>query len=48
LILILSHGTPDMPAWGHVFDSAKSNPKRVEERVRDLTAYIQSIQEGKK
>jgi hypothetical protein len=37
-----------MPAWGDVFYSLKSNPKRLEERVRDLTAYIESIQATKK
>lgn len=46
--LIRAHGTPEMPAWGHAFDSLKSNPKRLEQRLRDLTAYIESIQEPKK
>ena len=41
---IPAHGTPDMPAWGHVFDSLKSEPKRLEQHLRDLTAYIESIQ----
>jgi mono/diheme cytochrome c family protein len=45
---IPAHGTPDMPAWGDVFYSLKSNPKRLEERVRNLTAYIESIQATKK
>jgi mono/diheme cytochrome c family protein len=45
---ISAHGTPDMPAWGDVFYSLKSNPKRLEQHVRDLTAYIESIQEPKK
>ena len=45
---IPAHGTPDMPAWGHAFDNLKSNPKRLEQRLRDLTAYIESIQEPKK
>jgi mono/diheme cytochrome c family protein len=45
---IAAHGTPDMPAWGHAFDSLKSNPKRLEQRLRDLTGYIESIQEGGK
>jgi len=40
-----AHGTPDMPAWGHAFDSLKSNPKRLEESLRNLTAYIESIQD---
>ncbi len=46
--LIPAHGTPDMRAWGHAFDSLKSNPKLLEQRLRDLTAYIESIQEPKK
>ena len=45
---IPAHGTPEMPAWGDVFYSLKSNPKVYEERVRDLTAYIESIQKTKK
>jgi mono/diheme cytochrome c family protein len=45
---IPAHGTPEMPAWGNVFYLLKSNPKRLEERVRDLTAYIESIQTTKK
>jgi mono/diheme cytochrome c family protein len=45
---IPAHGTPEMPAWGDVFYSEKSNPKLLEKRVRDLTAYIESIQETKK
>jgi len=42
--LIPRHGTPDMPAWGNVFYNQKSNQKRLEARVRDLTAYIESLQ----
>jgi mono/diheme cytochrome c family protein len=38
------HGTPDMPAWGDVFYNQKSNQKRLEARVSDLTAYIESQQ----
>jgi hypothetical protein len=37
-----------MPAWGDVFYSLKSRPTLLEERVRDLTAYIESIQAIKK
>lgn len=48
LIMIPAHGTPDMPAWGHKLDGLKSNPKLLEQRLRDLTAYIESIQEPKK
>jgi mono/diheme cytochrome c family protein len=45
---IPAHGTPEMPAWGDVFYLLKSRPKVLEERVRDLTAYIESIQTKKK
>jgi len=45
---IPAHGTPDMPAWGDVFYSMKSDPKALEQRVRDLTAYIESLQETRK
>jgi mono/diheme cytochrome c family protein len=45
---ISAHGVPDMPGWGHAFDDLKSNPKRLEQQLRDLTAYIESIQETKK
>ncbi len=41
---IPAHGTPDMPAWGDVFYSSKSDPKLIEARVRNLTAYIESFQ----
>ena len=41
---IPGHGTPDMPAWGDVFYNQKYNPKVVDSRVRNLTAYIGSIQ----
>ena len=45
---IPAHGTPEMPAWGNVFYSLKSQPKVLEKRVRDLTAYIESVQTTKK
>ena len=45
---IPAHGTPEMPAWGNVFYLLNSRPKVLEERVRDLTAYIESIQTTKK
>lgn len=41
---IPAHGTPDMPAWGDVFYNQKSNPKLIDARVRNLTAYIESLQ----
>jgi len=45
---IPAHGTPEMPAWGNMFYLLKSNQKLLEERIRDLTAYIESIQTTKK
>jgi len=45
---IPAHGTPNMPAWGDVFYNLKSDPKRGEERVRDVSAYIESIQTTRK
>lgn len=45
---IPAHGTPDMPAWGDVFYNQKSNPKVIEARVRNLTAYIESVQAAAK
>ena len=41
---IPGHGTPDMPAWGNVFYNQKSNQKSLDARVRDLTAYIETLQ----
>jgi hypothetical protein len=37
-----------MPAWGDVFYNQKSNPKVIEARVRNLTAYIESVQAAAK
>jgi hypothetical protein len=45
---IPAHGTPKMPAWGDVFYVLKDRPQLLEKRVRDLTAYIESIQATKK
>jgi len=43
---IPGHGTPEMPAWGDVFYNQKSNPKVIDARVRNLTAYIESLQQA--
>jgi hypothetical protein len=45
---IPAHGTPDMPTWGDVFSNLKSDPKLIETRVRNLTAYIESLQAAAK
>ena len=44
---VRAHGTPEMPAWGDVFYNLKSDPKLLEQRVRDLTGYIASLQQSK-
>jgi mono/diheme cytochrome c family protein len=41
---IAQHGTPEMPAWGNAFYDLKSRPKEYEKRVREITAFIESIQ----
>jgi len=41
---IPAHGTPEMPAWGNLFYQLKANPKALDQTVRNLTAYIESIQ----
>jgi mono/diheme cytochrome c family protein len=41
---IPAHGTPDMPAWGDVFYNLKYDQKLIDARVRNLTAYIESLQ----
>jgi len=45
---VRAHGTPEMPAWGDVFYNLKSDPKQLEQRVRDLTGFIESLQQTKK
>jgi mono/diheme cytochrome c family protein len=45
---VAGDGTPNMPAWGHVIDNLKSDPNRLEEHLRVLTDYIESIQEAKR
>lgn len=45
---IPAHGTPEMPAWGNVFYLLKPYPKQMEERLRNLTAYIESVQTTRK
>lgn len=45
---IPAHATPDMPAWGDVFYNLKSDRKLIEARVRNLTAYIESLQAAAK
>jgi len=43
--VIPAHGTPDMPMWGDVFRNVRIDRKKVvDELVRNLTAYIESLQ----
>jgi hypothetical protein len=45
---IPAHGTPDMPMWGDVFHYVGLDQEQIDARVRNLTAYIESIQATKK
>jgi mono/diheme cytochrome c family protein len=41
-----SHGTADMPTWGPIFRYYdKANERAVQQRLRNLTNYLASIQE---
>ncbi len=42
---ITAHGSQDMPMWGDVFRSLKRDEAMVKLRVRNLTRYIESLQE---
>ena len=40
-----SHGTTDMPIWGPLFKSLNpSAPELVDQRIRNLSSYIESLQ----
>ncbi len=40
-----AHGTPDMPVWGPVFMRVSHGaPAQVQQRVRNLTDYVGSLQ----
>ncbi len=40
-----SHGTSDMPVWGPLFKSLnRSAPELVDQRIRNLSKYIESLQ----
>ena len=41
-----AHGSKDMPVWGPVFLSmSQGHPAEVQQRVANLTTYIESLQE---
>jgi mono/diheme cytochrome c family protein len=43
---IAAHGTPEMPVWGQLFWSVShGHESEVQQRVANLTKYIQSLQE---
>lgn len=43
--LITDHGTREMPMWGDAFRAMNSDQVMIELKIRNLTAYIESIQQ---
>lgn len=44
-----SHGTSDMPTWGPIFQIIdKSNERAVRQRIKNVSDYLASLQEGSK
>jgi len=43
--LPLAHGTADMPIWGRVLSEAGESDTGVRLRVRDVVAYLRTLQE---
>jgi mono/diheme cytochrome c family protein len=42
---LASHGSSDMPVWGPLFKSLDTtNPVLVDQRIRNLSVYIESLQ----
>jgi mono/diheme cytochrome c family protein len=42
-----AHGSSDMPTWGPVFQIIdKDNERAVQQRIKNLGAYLASLQEG--
>ena len=42
-----SHGSSDMPTWGPIFQIVdKNNEQAVRQRIKNLSAYLASLQEG--
>ncbi|HSB76449.1 MAG TPA: cytochrome c [Terriglobales bacterium] len=40
-----AHGTPEMPMWGNVYSSmSRGRSSEVQQRISNLTAYIESLQ----
>jgi mono/diheme cytochrome c family protein len=41
------HGSSDMPTWGPIFQIIdKNNERAVQQRIKNLSAYLASLQEG--
>jgi mono/diheme cytochrome c family protein len=41
-----AHGSPDMPTWGPIFGVLdKQNARAVQQRIKNLTDYLASLQE---
>jgi mono/diheme cytochrome c family protein len=40
-----AHGSGDMPVWGPIFRGLDSSPLRVRQRIDNLVAYIDTLQE---
>lgn len=42
-----THGSSDMPTWGPIFQIIdKNNEQAVQQRIKNLSAYLASLQEG--
>ena len=42
-----AHGSSDMPTWGPIFQIIdKNNEQAVRQRIKNLSAYLASLQEG--
>lgn len=39
------HGSPDMPAWGDVFQKNSGKEEEVKQRITDLVEYLRTIQD---
>jgi mono/diheme cytochrome c family protein len=43
---VVAHGTKDMPVWGKLFrDLSQGHEGEVQQRINNLTKYIESLQE---
>jgi mono/diheme cytochrome c family protein len=42
-----AHGSSEMPTWGPIFQFIdKDNERAVQQRIRNICAYLESLQEG--